>query len=148
MKARLVINGINTGDSARNYLRLVKASRHHPSVEALDESHRREAQDILESIQSQNQSDDLDINITGKNLIGQMDKDFEDMGLIPYFFSNAARAAGEDISVGTRVSIPHDDRKFRTVAISRRYGSVRIRDADGQRISHSLATGETLEIMK
>jgi hypothetical protein len=120
MKARLVVNSISTGDSARNYLRLVKASRHHPSVEALDESHRREAQEILESVRKQDDSGyELDIDITGKNLIDQMDRDFESVGLIPYHFSKAAAEAGEDISVGTNVIIPNDDRKFRTVAISR-----------------------------
>ncbi len=90
----------------------------------MDESHRKEAQEILESVREQDNSGyELDINIEGKNLIDQMDNDFEDMGLVPYHFSKAAAEAGEDISLGTYVIIPHDDRKFKTVAISRRHRS-------------------------
>jgi len=131
MRAKLWANQMKIGGSAWEYLRLVRNASSRPP-KAVDESQGKEAQEILESVREQDNSGyELDIDITGNNLIGQMDRDFEDMGLIPYFFSNAAREAGETISAGSRVSIPGDERQFRTVAISRRKGSVRIRDAAG-----------------
>jgi len=128
MKARLITNILRRGHVAADYVRLVESISHHLSTETNDPN-RRQAQQILETVQNDNKPDyELDINIAGKDLIWQLDNDFESMGLVPYFFSDAARAAGEGITVGTCVNIPGDDRKFRTVAISRRKGSVRIRD--------------------
>ncbi len=129
MKAKIYANQMKLGGSALEYIRLVKNASPRPT-KALDESHGREAQEILESAREQdNYGYELDIDITGNNLIDQMDKDFESVGLVPYHFSKCAAEAGEDISLGSYVIIPGDDRKFRTVAISRRTGSVRIRDA-------------------
>jgi hypothetical protein len=131
MKAKIYSNQLRTDGTALEYIRLVRNTTLIPK-KAVDESHRKEAQNILESAKEQDNSGyELDINIEGKNLIDQMDSDFESMGLIPYHFSKAAAEAGEDISLGTYVIIPNDDRKFRTVAISRRKGAVRIRDAAG-----------------
>ncbi len=131
MRAKLWANQMKIGGSASEYLRLVRKANPIPT-KAVEESHGREAQEILESARKQDNSGyELDINIEGKNLIDQMDRDFENLGLVPYFFSNAARAAGKAISVGSHVSIPHDDRKFRVVSISRRYGTVHLRDANG-----------------
>jgi len=122
---------LDAGGTAREYIRLVKNAILMPT-KIVDESHGKEAQEILESVREQDNSGyELDIDITGTNLINQMDKDFEDMGLVPFHFSAAARSAGEAISVGSRVSIPRDDRKFRIVAVSRRYGTVHLRDANG-----------------
>jgi len=131
MRAKLFVNQMRIGGSASEYLRLVRNASLIPT-KAVDESHGREAQEILESVRKQDDSGyELDIDISGKNLIDQMDKDFESVGLIPYHFSKAAAEAGEDISLGTYVIIPHNDRQFRVVSISRRKGSVRIRDASG-----------------
>ena len=131
MKAKIVANQLRTNGTALKYIRLVKNATPIPR-KGTDESHRNEAQDILESVRQQDNSGyELDINIEGKHLIGQMDRDFEDMGLVPYHFSKAAAEAGQDISLGTYVIIPNDDRKFRVVSISRCKGSVRIRDASG-----------------
>ncbi len=130
MKAKLFVNQMRLGGSAWEYLRLVRNANPIPP-KAIEESHGREAQEILESAREQDNSGyELDINIEGKNLIDQMDRDFESVGLIPYHFSKAA-AKEDAISVGTRVSIPHDDRQFRVVSIFRRYGAVSLRDADG-----------------
>src|SRR5208283_1901153 len=131
MRAKLSINQMKIGGSAWEYLRLVRNASPLPT-KAVDESHGKEAHDILESVREQDNSGyELDIDISGKNLIDQMDNDFEDVGLVPYHFSKSAAEAGEVISVGSRVGIPGDDRQFRTVAISKRKGSVRIRDAAG-----------------
>ncbi len=131
MKARLFVNQLRIDGTALEYIRLVKIATRIPT-KAVDEPQRNEARDILESAKEQdNSGHELDINIEGKSLIVQMDKDFESVGLIPYHFSKSAAEAGEDISLGTYVIIPNDDRKFRVVAVSRRKGSVRIRDASG-----------------
>jgi hypothetical protein len=131
MKARIYANQMRSGAAARDFIRLARSASSRPT-KGMDESHSREAQEILESIREQEDSRyELDIDITGKNLIGQMNSHFDDLGLVPYFFSNAALASGEAISVGSRVSIPADDRRFRVVSISRRDGAVRIRDAKG-----------------
>lgn len=131
MRAKLSINQMKIGGSASEYLRLVRNATPIPT-KTVDESHRREAQEILESIREQDNSGyELDINIEGKNLIDQMDKDFESVGLVPYHFSKSAAEAGEAISVGSRISIPGDERQFKVVSISRHYGAVCIRDASG-----------------
>ncbi len=131
MKARLFVNQLRTDGTALEYIRLVKKASSRPT-KAVDESHGREAQEILESAREQDNSGyELDINIRGNTLITQMDRDFESMGLVPYHFSKAAAEAGQDISLGTYVIIPNDDRQFKVVSISRRKGSVRIRDASG-----------------
>jgi|SRR5271157_4050223 len=131
MRAKLWANQMKIGGSAWEYLRLVRNSIRIPT-KAVEESHGRDAQKILESGRQQDNSGyELDINIEGKSLIDQMDKDFESVGLVPYHFSKPAAEAGEDISLGSYVIIPHDDRQFRVVAVSRRKGSVRIRDASG-----------------
>ena len=131
MKAKIYANQLRIDGTALEYIRLVKKASPIARKE-MDESHRIEAKEIIESVKEQdNSSYELDINIEGKNLIDRMDNDFEDMGLVPYHFSKAAAEAGEGISLGTYVIIPGDDRKFRTVAISRRRGAVRIQDAEG-----------------
>src|SRR5271157_1326988 len=131
MKAKIVANQLRTNGTALKYIRLVKNATPIPT-KAVGESQGKEAQDILESVREQDNSGyELDINIEGKSLIDQMDKDFESVGLVPYHFSKPAAEAGEDISLGSYVIIPHDDRQFRVVAVSRRKGSVRIRDASG-----------------
>jgi len=131
MSAKLSINQMKIGGSASEYLRLVRKASPIPT-KTVEESHRKDAREILESVRRQDDSGyELDINIEGKNLIDQMNHDLEDFGLVPYFFSNAALEAGEAISVGSQVSIPHDDRKFRIVAVSRHYGTVHLRDANG-----------------
>jgi hypothetical protein len=131
MKAKFVKSLIDTGSAARDYIRLVKNASSR-AIKGMDQSHGREAKEILENIRELDDSSyGLDIDITGQNLIDQMGRDLEDMGLIPYFFSNAAREAREGISAGSHIRIPDDDRKFRVVSISRRNGSVRIRDASG-----------------
>ena len=131
MRAKLFINQMKIGGTAREYIRLVKNASPIPT-KGMDESHRKEAQGILESVREQdNYGYELDIDISGRNLIDQMDKDFESVGLVPYHFSKAAAEAGQGISLGSYVIIPGDDRKFRTVAISRRRGAVRIQDAEG-----------------
>ena len=133
MKARLFINLISTGDSARNYLRLVKGPRRHPPVETLGESHGREAQAILETIQDQNQPDELDINIKGQTLIKQMDTDLEDFGLIPYWYSELARSRGEGIYPGVLIIISGDParKRYRTTGVSFRRQAIRMKDAEG-----------------
>jgi hypothetical protein len=131
MKARLFTNILRRGHVAADYVRLVERTRQRSPTETNDPN-RRQAQQILETVQNDNKPDyELDINIAGKDLIWQLDHDFESIGLVPYFFSDAARVAGEGIAVGSCVTIPGDDRKFMTVAISRRKGSVRIRDTAG-----------------
>ncbi len=131
MKAKIYANQLRIDGTALEYIRLVKKASPIPRKE-MDESHRIEAKEIIESVKEQDNSGyELDINIEGKNLIDRMDNDFEDMGLVPYHFSKSAAEAGEYISLGTYVIIPHDDRKFRTVAISKRHGAVRLRDANG-----------------
>jgi len=131
MKARLFVNQLRIEGAAQDYIRLVKNASPRPT-KGMDESHRREAQEILESVRKQDASGyELDIDISGEDLIDQMDRDFESVGLIPYHFSKAAAEAREGISLGTYVIIPHDDRKFRVVSIFRRYGAVGLRDADG-----------------
>jgi hypothetical protein len=127
MKARIIVNEISAGTVARDYMRLIKGRRNSPLAETKEQ--RGGAKIILETIREQDNSKyELDISITGKNLLGRMDRDFDSMGLIPYRFSNAALAAGEGISVGSHVMIPGDDREFSTVSISKRNGSVRLRD--------------------
>ena len=96
MKARLLANLIAAGDTARNYLRLVRGPRH-PTVQALDAPCRGEAQAILETIQQQNQPNELDIHIKGQTLIKQMDSDLEDFGVVPYWYSELATSRGEGI---------------------------------------------------
>ncbi len=131
MKVRLFVNQFRTDGTALEYIRLAKNVSPR-QTKGIDESHTREAQEILESVREQDNSGyELDIDITGKNLIDQMDSDLEDMGLVPYHFSKAAAEAGEAISVGSHVSIPHDDRRFSTLAVSRRKASVRLRDGAG-----------------
>lgn len=119
MKARLVVSSINSGDCARNYVRPVKGAPHAP-VKATNEQKPGGAQEILETLQDNNEpKDELDIRITGKDMIRQTDNDFEGMGLVPYFFSYAARLAGEAISVWSRVSMLGNDRQFRAVSVSK-----------------------------
>ena len=132
MKARLFINLISTGDRARNYLRLVKGPRRHQPVEASDAPRGGEAQDILETIQNQDQPYDLDINIKGKNLIGQMDRDLEDMGLVPYWYTEMARSRGEGIYPGVAVVITGDPsrKRYRTMGVSINRQAIRIRDTE------------------
>jgi hypothetical protein len=132
MKARLLANLIATGDSARNYLRLVRGPRRHPPVETLGKS-RREAQTILETIQDQNQPDELDINIGGQTLINQMDADLQDLGLIPYWYSELARSRGEGIYPGVLIVISGDParKRYRTTGISFRRQAIRMKDAEG-----------------
>ncbi|MGB6065014.1 MAG: hypothetical protein WBG50_09405 [Desulfomonilaceae bacterium] len=146
MKARLLVNLISTGDRARNYLGLDKGPRRRPPIDALYAPSSSKAQKILETIQNQNLPDDLDINITGKNLIAHMDNDFDDKALLLYHFGKAAAEAGEGFSIGSYVIVPNDARKFRPVAISRRHGSVQITDAvGGLRISRFFATAAAME---
>jgi hypothetical protein len=130
MKARLFINLISTGDRARNYLRLVKGPRRHQPVEALDSSNRGEAHEILETIQNQNEPYELDINIKGKNLINQMDRDFEDMELVPYWYTDLARSRGEGIYPGVSVIITGDPsrERYRTLEVSLSRQAIRIED--------------------
>ena len=130
MKARLFINLISTGDRARDYLRLVKSPRRHQQVETLGESNGREAQAILETIQDQNQPDELDINIKGQTLIKQMDTDLEDFGIVPYWYSELARSRGEGIYPGVSVIITGDPSRtsYRTMGVSYRRRAIRIRD--------------------
>jgi hypothetical protein len=131
MKARLFVNILKRGHVAADYVRLVESTPHQSST-VIDNHNRGQAQQILETVQNCNQPDyELDVNIAGKDLIWQLDHDFESIGLVPYFFSNAACSAGEGIAVGSCVSIPGDDRQFRTVAISRPSGAVCLRDAEG-----------------
>jgi hypothetical protein len=135
MKAKFVKSLLDTGSAARDYIRLIKNASSR-AIKGIDESHGTEAQEILESIREQDNSRyEVDIDISGKNLIDQMDSDLDDLGLVPYHFSNTARSAGAVISVGSPIRIPGDDRQFRTVAISTSEGSVRIRDASGNEYS-------------
>jgi len=129
MRARLFTNILRAGSVARDYLRLVESRRHRTSTGMADPNS-REAQKILESFQDANKPEyELDINITGNDLIRQLDRDFEQVGLIPYYFSDAARLAGEAISEGSLVTVPAEDRSFRVVGISRQSGAVRMRDS-------------------
>ena len=112
MKAKLVINRLRTGDIARNYIRLVKESQpRHLPVEADDASTTVKAQAILETIESQNQPDDLDISIEGKALLAHMDQGLEDMGLVPFFYSDEAKSQGVGIYPGSYVVISGDLRR-------------------------------------
>ncbi len=132
MNARLLINVISTGDRARDYVRLVKGPRHRPPVECRGES-RREAQTILETIQDQNQPYEPDINIQGQVLINQMDSDLQDFGVVPYWYSGAARSRGEGIYPGVLIIISGDParKRYRTTGVSFRRQAVRIKDAEG-----------------
>ena len=51
-------------------------------------------------------------------------------GLIPYYFSNIAREAGRDISVGTYVKVLGLDRRFKVIDIFRQPGAVRLEDPE------------------
>jgi len=130
MKARLFINGIRTGDRAGDYLRLVRGPRRQPQVETLDILRRGEAQVILESIQNQTQPYEPDIDIEGKTLISQMDSDFEDFGVVPYWYSEIARSRGEGIYPGVSVIIAADPLriKYRTIDVSFSRRAIRITD--------------------
>ena len=130
MRARLFTNILRAGSVARDYLRLVESRRHRTST-GMDDPNSREAQKILESFQDANKPEyELDINISGDDLIHLLDRDFEQVGLIPYYFSDAARLAGEAISEGSRVIIFADDRTFTVVRIVRQSGAVCIKDSD------------------
>jgi len=129
MNARLLINHLRRGDIARNYIRLVKDLSHHPQDEAHDASNGAKAQEILETIESQNQPEP-DFNIDGKSLIAHMDKGLEDMGLVPYFYTDEARKQGVGIYPHSYVVIVGDPerRTYKTVKVSFRRQSVVIRD--------------------
>jgi hypothetical protein len=130
MKAKLYVNQMKLGGSAQEYLQQVKRAPR--ATKAIEESRKGGAQEILQTVQAQeNFRYELDINIQGKDLIHQMNEDFEFTGLIPYFFNKTAHATGEGIRTGDRVMIPYDDRKFIMLSVSCRNGSCRIRYEDG-----------------
>jgi hypothetical protein len=131
MRAKLYANRLKIKGAAWEYLRLVRSSSPKPTKK-IDESHGREAQEILETIEKQNPPEDLDINIPGKTLIDQMDRDFEDMGLVPYWFTDLARSRGEAIHPGSHVFIVGDPsgKTYRTIQVSYDQQSVRVRDAE------------------
>jgi len=131
MKARIIRGLIETGTAARDFIRLVKNASSR-AVKGMDESHGTEAREILEFIEKQNPPDDLDINIQGKTLIDQMDRDFQDMGLIPYWFTDLARSSGEAIHPGSHVFIIGDPsgKTYRTIQVSYDHQSVRVRDIE------------------
>jgi hypothetical protein len=131
MRARLFTNILRAGSVARDYVRLAETNRDRTAT-AIDDTKGREAEKVLESFHDANLPEyELDINISGSDLTQLLDGDLESMGLVPHFFTNAACEAGEGISVGSHVIIPGDDRKFRTVAISRRHGTIHLQDANG-----------------
>jgi len=132
MRARIFINEMRSGATARDYLRLVKGGLVRPTQEAKEPS-RVEAWGILDTNQDQNQSDVLDVSIEGKSLITQMDHDLADFGLIPYWYTDTARSRGEGIFPDVRVIICGDPlrQNFLTVEVSFEQESVRIRDPKG-----------------
>jgi hypothetical protein len=132
MKAKLVINRLRTGDIARNYIRLVKESQpRHLPVEADDASTTVKAQAILETIESQNQPDDLDFNIDGKNLLKHMDQAGLTDLTIPYWFTSLAKSRGEAIVSGVHVLITGDPSRtlYKTVEVSFQHQSIVVIDA-------------------
>ena len=134
MKAKLVINRLRTGDIARNYIRLVKESQpRHLPVEADDASTTVKAQAILETIESQNQPDDLDISIEGKDLIKHMDQSGLTDLTIPYWYTEMARSRGEAICPGVHVIITGDPSReeYETIHVSFGHEATRIRDTKG-----------------
>lgn len=133
MKARLLVNSIGTGDRARDFLRLVRGPRYLHRAETLGES-RREARAILETAQNQTQPYEPDIDIEGRTLISQMTTDLEDFGLVPYWYSEAARSRGEGIYPGVSVIIAADPLRtiYRTVEISFSSRSIRVSDGKNE----------------
>lgn len=126
MKAKTCLNRIGLHGKAPEYIRLVEDT-HRVSKKEVIEPKKPQAPELLETLQDR-EPEGLDINITGKDLIRRLDSDFDDMGLVPYYFSKAARRAGEDIFVGRSVRVRGLPQRFRVVDIFRRYGSVRVRD--------------------
>ena len=131
MKARLVVSGINTGDTARNYIRQVENSRHIP-VKETGEPEMAACQEILESFRDHNKpTDEIDIGtLTGKNVNRQLEKDLLAIRGIPYIYTDYARSRGEGVAEGDLVSLLGDDRIFELIRISHASESVRIRDKE------------------
>ncbi|MGB6068798.1 MAG: hypothetical protein WBG50_28645 [Desulfomonilaceae bacterium] len=124
MKAKICSNRLKLGGKAVDYLRLVEKT-HRATAQEAAEPKRAEAQTILETFQEE--PEELDIGIAGKQVIQQLDSDFDDMGLVPYYFSKAAKAAGENIAVGHFVIVPGlTGRRFRVLRILRQYESIRL----------------------
>jgi hypothetical protein len=131
MRARIINKLIHTGTVARDYVRLIKGGRHSPLKEA-DKQRGREAQDILESMRDQERPEnDLEIDITGKVVIQQMDRDLKDFGLVPYYYTDLARSRCEGICPGVYVRLLGDPsrRRYRTIHVSFSRQATRIKDA-------------------
>ena len=131
MRARIFINEMRSGAAARDYLRLVKGGLVRPMQEAKEPS-RCEAQDILESIRNQTQPYEPDIDIEGQTLLKQMDSDLEDFGVVPYWYSEAAKSRGEGIYPGVSVIIAADPLRveYRTIEVSFSHRAIRVTDGE------------------
>src|SRR5271157_3332896 len=136
MEARLYLNQLTIGSVARDFVRLVEGTRPRPTKE-MQEPSKRKAQEILESIEAQdNSAYELDVNIEGKDLIKHMDQGFKDLEIVPYFYRDEAKSQGVGIYPGSYVIISGDPSKtkYRTIKVSFTEQSVRIRDTqDGNR---------------
>ena len=132
MRARIVMNQIKSGATARDYLRRVKGGLLRPRQEAREPS-RGEACGILETIRNQTQPYEPDIAVEGQTLLKQMDTDLEDFGLVPYWYSDLARSRGEGIYPGVLIIISGDPsrKRYRTTGVSFRRQAIRIKDAQG-----------------
>ena len=128
MTVKMLLNQMGSGAAARDYLRLVNSARHR-EIETQEFS-QSEAQSILETIQQENEPNDLDINIEGKTLINQMDRDFAEVGLVPYWYTVEAKLRGEGIYPGVRVIIIGDPsrKEYETIDVSFSHEATRIRD--------------------
>jgi hypothetical protein len=129
MRAKTCLYRLGLNGKASQYMRLVERGRRPKAPKESEEQKKGEAQTILETFQEE--PEELDISIAGKDVIKQLDSDFDDMGLVPYYFSKAARTAGDAISVGSYVRVPGLNRRFRVLEIMRHFGAIRLRDPDG-----------------
>jgi hypothetical protein len=133
MRAKIIANVIGAGSVARDFVRLVKGWRNSPLKEAKEQK-RGGAQAILECMLDQEQPEgDLEVDISGKVVIQQMDRDLQDFEAIPYWYTDVARSRGEGICPGVYVIITSDSsgKKYRVTGVSFSRQAIRIKDVQG-----------------
>jgi len=126
MGTRAWLYRLGLDGKAAQYIRLVEDTHRLPDKE-ISEPKKPQAPDLLENFRDEPQDLD-DINISGRDLIQQINDDFDDLQLVPFYFSKIAKKVGKGISVGDYVCVPGLDRPFQVLRIWIRYGSVRVRD--------------------